>query len=170
MWTRTMFYALALAAASTVSDDRAGDVWLKLKSRFALMLLKDSDTVHVDATEGVVTLYGRVASEASRAAAERRVRGLEGVANVENLLEVIPPSLAKATARRDDVIRRTAEATLENEAMLVSSNITILAVANGAVMLGGQAHDPGAEMRAIQVVEKIAGVRRVDARVALAPQ
>jgi osmotically-inducible protein OsmY len=169
MLTRAMFYVLALSAASSVSDDRAGDAWVTLKSRFALMLLKDSATMHVAATDGTVTLFGRVASEASRAAAERRVAAVGGVVRVENLLEVIPPAVARATARKDDVIRRTAEATLENEAMLTTSNITVLTVANGAVMLGGQAHDPGAEMRAVQVVEKIDGVRRVDTRVALAP-
>ena len=46
-------------------------------------------SVNVDTVNGLITLHGKVNSEAEKAKAESAVRGIEGAKNVRNLLQVV---------------------------------------------------------------------------------
>lgn len=58
-----------------------------------------SKSVHVDTNGGVVTLFGKVATEAQRSFAEQQVKQLEGVREVHNRLQVARCSCAATSPR-----------------------------------------------------------------------
>ncbi len=61
--------------------------------------------VSVDVKEGVVTLSGQVADDASKAAAETAVQAVKGVKSVVNNLTVPPPPPPPVVINPDDVLR-----------------------------------------------------------------
>lgn len=50
----------------------------------------DTWDLNVDTVSGAVTLHGKVASEAAKDKAETVAKGIEGVASVKNVLQVVP--------------------------------------------------------------------------------
>lgn len=120
-----------------------------------------STTVHVDTNEGVVTLYGKVPSEAQRALAGKTAGELSGVRSVQNLLQVVAPKDEKMTARSDKEIKEHADKQLKTDRALQDSKISVKSVDKGVVILTGDAHSYGDHLRAIVIVDRLAGVTRI---------
>lgn len=82
------------AGAAVASAGRgARDLALQTSVRAALALQRDFSLmggIVVDASEGRVTLSGKVASEDQRKLAELITRGVDGVESVDNHLEIEP--------------------------------------------------------------------------------
>ena len=66
------------------------DGWIHLKVRAALAAVDDlrDSTINVDVDNNVVTLRGSVANAASKAAAEKAAKAVDGVKSVSNKLEI----------------------------------------------------------------------------------
>ncbi|HVD78177.1 MAG TPA: BON domain-containing protein, partial [Vicinamibacteria bacterium] len=98
--------AAAIAAAPTAAvlaraDDvkktvkrDAKELWLESKVKYHLLTADDvpASDVKVTVNGGVVTLHGKVETEAEKARAEEAVRKIDGVREVRNMLQVVPKS------------------------------------------------------------------------------
>ena len=82
------------------------DSWVTAKTKLALMTTEGVDTwdLNVDTVNGVVTLHGKVASDAAKQKAETVAQGIEGAKSVKNLLQVVPKPQREAVSDSDDVI------------------------------------------------------------------
>jgi hyperosmotically inducible protein len=124
-----------------------------------------STTVHVDSNDGVVTLYGKVPTVEQKGVAEKTTREIVGVKSVRNLLQVVPAAQEKRVEKSDKDTRALAEKTLKADAALKDSSITVKSVDKGVVLLGGEAKTFSDHLRAVMVVDRLAGVRRVASEV-----
>jgi hyperosmotically inducible periplasmic protein len=102
-----------------------------------------------------------VHTDAERAQAERRVRAIEGVADVRNLLVVVPEGARKATQIADAAIQDAVRSSLKKDPGLASSSIQVKSVTQGVVILSGKATTLTAHRRAISRARQVDGVRRV---------
>ncbi len=84
--------------------------------------------------DGVVTLSGEVADEATKAAAETAVQGIKGVKSVVNNITLPPPPPPVVTINPDDVLRTTIDAAFTAKGI---KGITA-SVSNGEVTLTGE--------------------------------
>lgn len=165
------FGSVALAAAMLLSTpavaDQPDDAWLTTKAKTELLTddVVNGIGIHVDTIDANVTLYGKVDTEAQRAQAERRVRAIEGVANVRNLLVVVPQAARKATKMDDAAIRTAVRLALANDDGLAGSTIKVKSVDKGVVILGGNANTLTAHRRAITTARRVEGVQRVASQI-----
>lgn len=160
---RVTAVAAALAIVSPALAEQPEDAWLTTKAKTELLTddLVDGVGIHVDTFDAHVTLYGKVHDQAQRTEAERIVREVEGVADVRNLLVVVPRGTVKATEVADAAIERAVRATLKGDAGLAGSNIRVKSVDKGVVVLSGNAKTLTAHRRAIARARRVEGVRRV---------
>jgi osmotically-inducible protein OsmY len=152
--------AVVLAAALAAQPDG----WITAKSKLLLIQhpqLDGAHGIHVDSNDGVVTLYGKVKDPLQRSAAERIVRGLEGVRAVKNLLQSVPPSEGRVVARADADLLKQARQLLAEDPALRESRIHVKSVDNGVVLLTGQVNTLSDQLRAVSEIDQLAGVRRV---------
>jgi hyperosmotically inducible periplasmic protein len=120
-----------------------------------------SSAVHVDTTDGVVTLYGKVPTSEQKAVAEKTTREIAGVRGVNSLLQVVPEAQEKGVARSDKDTKAMAEKALKAEPALKDSTITVKSVDKGVVLLTGEARSLSDHLWAVVVTDRIPGVRRV---------
>ena len=85
----TNYRAEAKNAGQTIGSGLE-DGWIHLKVRAALAAVDDlrDSTINVDVDNNVVTLRGSVANAASKAAAEKAAKAVDGVKSVTNKLEI----------------------------------------------------------------------------------
>ena len=78
-----------------------------MKTKVSLMTSDKVSTsdLNVDTVNGIVTLHGKVATEAEKAEAARIAGGIDGAKEVKNLLQVVPESQRKVVERSDDQIK-----------------------------------------------------------------
>ena len=119
-----------------------------------------STAVHVDTTEGVVSLYGKVPTGAQRDLAAKTASDVPGVRDVRNLLQVVPARDEPATARSDGDIKLAVEQQLKGPG-LAASGISVRLVDKGVVLLGGEARSFGDCVRALARTGSVPGVRRI---------
>src|SRR5688572_19196894 len=103
----TCWILIAIAGLTGVAPAwAASDTWITMKSKMALIEAEDVDAleINVDTIQGVVTLHGKVDSEAEKMGAEKAVAKLDGVAKVRNLLQVVSDSKEEAVERSDELI------------------------------------------------------------------
>jgi hyperosmotically inducible protein len=120
-----------------------------------------SQAVHVDTNDGVVTLYGKLPDAAQKALAERTAREVVGVRGVTSLLQVVPGSQEKRVERSDEDTLATAGRVLRSDRALKDSSIQVKSVDHGVVLLAGDASSVSDQLRAVVLVDRIPGVRRV---------
>jgi osmotically-inducible protein OsmY len=120
-----------------------------------------SSAVHVDTDEGIVTLYGKVETAEQRAIAEKTARGIEGVVEVKNLLQIVPEAQEKRFDRSDKDLMDLAQQRLKAESALDDSKISVKSVDKGVVLLTGEARTFSAHLRAVALIDRIPGVRGV---------
>ena len=162
--------ATAIAAAFMVgttahAQPERPDSWVTLKTKLALMTTDNVDTwdLNVDTQDGAVTLHGKVESDAAKTKAEQVAKGIEGVKAVKNLLQVVPKGTRDAVEDSDEVIKDNVEKALDADDTL--GDVTVASVNRGVVLLGGSVETLQAHVKAVEVVSKVRGVRRVSSNV-----
>src|SRR5206468_12307373 len=113
----------------------------------------DVDTVH-----DVVTLSGKVASESAKTKAGDVAKGVQGVKEVKNMLQVVAESEKKVVEKADDQIKDALKKKLDADKGL--SGISVKSVDKGVVILEGKA-TTAAALRAVQAAHATPGVRAV---------
>jgi len=147
------------------------DAWVTMKTKVSLMTTEGVSTrdLKVDTVKGVVTLHGKVSTEAEKAKAESVARGIDGAKQVKNLLQVVPQSERKIVERSDDAIEKGVEAAFKANKRVNTSGIKVSSVNQGVVLLSGKTKSMAAHLESVQVAGAVRGVRRVSTEVEVVP-
>lgn len=158
----TLAVAVAFVAVDAWAAERP-DPWITTKVKMALLTGEDVPAldVNVDTVNGRVTLHGIVANESQKTRAEEVARGVDGVKEVRNLLQVRPEKVREQIEVADDELRERVETLLRRDAALEGSDIEVQSVNDGVVLLGGRAKTLDAHRRALEDARSVKGVRRV---------
>jgi len=148
-------------AGATVTRE-ATDSWLTLKTKLALLADErvSSNDVSVKTAKGVITLRGKVDSEAEQQAAGEIARTIEGAQAVSNQLTVVPAAQRKMVDRQDDQIVKEVKRGIKNDARLKKADIDVRAD-EGIVTLTGKAPSLETSVRASETARRVPGVRAV---------
>src|SRR5436309_2857317 len=103
--------------------------------------------IDVDTVNDVVTLSGKVEGEAEKTKAGETAKGVQGVKEVKNLLQVVPKSEKKVVDKTDDQVKDAVRKRLDADKTL--SGISVKSVDKGVVLLAGKA-TTAAALRAVQ--------------------
>jgi len=143
-------------------DYSTPDGVITAKTKLALIGDKDVSAfdVDVDTAQSVVTLSGKVETEAAKASAERVAKGIDGVKSVSNQLQVVPDARADAVGDSDDNVRKAVNDLLDNDASVKDLDLSG-EVNAGVVTLKGDVANYGDLVRAADAVRKVKGVKRV---------
>jgi osmotically-inducible protein OsmY len=154
--TAWLAFASSFAAAAEPND-----AWITTKAKIKLLTADDVSVtdVNVDTQDGRVTLHGKVGSAAEKSRAEKAVRGIEGVREVRNLLQVVPESRKDLVKQADGTIGDRVGKCLAGDSAL--SGVKVASVNDGVVLLSGEIDTPRDELRAIEAVRSCTSVRRV---------
>jgi hyperosmotically inducible protein len=171
-FVRAAITAVTLSIILATSALAAGrpDSWITLKTKLALMTTSGVDAwdTNVDTVKGAVTLHGKVDTDAAKDKAEVVARKIEGVTSVKNLLQVVPKSMSDSVEQADDAVKDAAQQALEADAALNDSGISVASVNKGVVLLSGEAKTLDVQVRAVETVRQVPGVRRVSSEMTLA--
>jgi hyperosmotically inducible protein len=139
------------------------DSWITTKVKLALFTGDDvsSTAIHVDTVEGDVVLHGKVHSAAEKERAGTIARGIDGVRQVRDLLQIVPKRDDKAVAMSDDHIKKSVSKVLKEEPTLKDSSISVKAVDKGVVLLAGTTDSIGDYLLAVECAHAVPGVRHV---------
>ena len=136
------------------------DTWITSKAKIALYVddrVKGRD-VSVETMNGEIFLRGKVDSEEAKSAAAEVARGIDGVKNVKNDLQVVTPSMRKAVTADDKAITRSVESRFSKDPELKKIDVRTDA---GIVVLSGQVANITAAARASEMAHKVDGVKAV---------
>jgi hyperosmotically inducible protein len=144
-----------------IAHAATSDPWITTKAKMALLTTEGvgGTTINVDTVNGLVTLHGKVASDAERRKAEASVRGIEGVAGVRNLLQVVAERREDAVAESDDRLKQRVQDAFKGDAGL--EDVTVQSVNAGVVLLAGKVPTLGDHLRAVENAARVPGVKRV---------
>ena len=101
---------------------------------------------------------GKVDSEEARTAAGDIAKGIEGVKNVKNDLQVVAPSARKTVQANDKQITKAVETTFGKDAQLKKIDVRTDA---GVVVLSGEVANISTSARASEMAHRVDGVRSV---------
>ncbi len=134
-----------------------------MKTKIALLTADDvrSMGLNVDTVDGVVTLHGKVTSDMEKTKAESVAKGVDGVKQVKNLLQVVPKAQEDAVEERDDVIEDAVEKAFAADTMVKETNIGVTSVNKGVVLLKGDTTSLAAQLKAVELAHEVKGVRKV---------
>jgi hyperosmotically inducible periplasmic protein len=163
---RAALAGAALAAAfafATAAQAAQPDPWVTTKVKLSLLTSRDVDgvDVKVDTIDGHVTLYGTAADQAEKDRAERLAKQVEGVKEVRNLIQVVPPSQEKRVSASDAQLKQKVQDALARDPQLAKSHIQVQSVDGGVVLLSGKADTMSAHLRAVEVARDVDGVHGV---------
>ncbi len=138
------------------------DSWLTLQTKLALLADErvSSADVHVTTQRGVITLRGKVDSEAEQQAAGEIARTIEGAREVSNRLTVVPQPQRKAVDRQDQQIVKDVKEEIKNDGRLKRARIHVRSD-EGIVTLTGKAPSLETSVRASETARRVPGVRAV---------
>ena len=161
---------LGLAAAVPKAADTP-DAWVTMKTKVSLMTTEGVSTkdLNVDTVNGVVTLHGKVATEAEKTKAEGVARRIDGVKDIKNLLQVVPNAQRVVVQRSDDTIKKGVEAAFKANRRVHASGIEVASVNKGVVLLSGKTASLEAHLESIEVANAVRGARRVSTEVEVVP-
>lgn len=136
------------------------DSWITAKTKIALFAdsRAPGTSVNVETTKGMVSLRGKVATDAERKAAEEIARGIEGVQAVRNELQVVPGSARQVVEAKDDEITTQVKARFKADPKLKGLDVR---TDNGVVTLQGKLPSIMDSARASQKAREVPGVRSV---------
>ncbi len=151
-------------AKSVTQDAKTGasDSWMTSKTKIALF----SDDrvkgrqVHVETKDGVVYLRGKVDSSEAKTAATDVAKGIDGVKNVKNELQVVAPSTRAAVEADDKQIYKNVEQRFKQDPQLKNAKIDAKVDA-GVVILTGEVKSIDTSARASEIARSVPGVRYV---------
>jgi osmotically-inducible protein OsmY len=151
--------AVGLAAGAAVAA--TSDAWITTKAKMALLTTEgvSGTSVNVDTVNGLITLHGKVNSEAEKAKAESSVRGIEGVKNVRNLLQVVSEKRENAVEESDDRVKQRVQDVLKTDKAF--NDVSVQSVNKGVVLLAGNVDSLGNHLRAVEHAARVPGVKRV---------
>lgn len=136
------------------------DAWITAKTKIALFA--DSRVagwdVDVSTRNGVVDLNGKVESAGGRSTAEQIARGIDGVTDVRNNLQVVLATDRPRVEARDDDLERRVEAELGRDRELRSVDAE---VNDGVVRLTGEVDSLAQSALASEMARRVPGVRAV---------
>jgi hyperosmotically inducible protein len=147
---------------TAAKDYSTPDGMITAKTKLALIADKDVSAfdVDVDTVNDVVTLSGKVETDAAKAAAEKVAKGIDGVKSVNNQLQVVPDAKANAVDDSDDNIKKAVNDWLDNDPTVKDLDLSS-EVNAGVVTLKGSVANYGDLVRAADGVRKVKGVKRV---------
>jgi hyperosmotically inducible periplasmic protein len=153
---------LATKDATEKAKTTTNDAWITSKTKIALYADErvSGSAINVDTNAGVVTLRGKVGSDAEKKTAAEVAKGIEGVTQVKNNLEVVPSAEKKAVNRKDDEITKAVKERLAKDAQLKGSSVGVRSD-NGVVTLTGDAKNLDARAHASQLARGVEGVKAV---------
>lgn len=156
---------LALGTLTARTTYAASDTWITTKAKIELLTADGAGRmdVKVDTDNGVVTLHGKVESQAVKDKATRIVRKIDGVKSVTNLVQVVPDFMAKAVKASDKDIKECVEAGLKSHKTLDDVNVD--SVDNALVLLGGKARSLDLKLVAIETAYACPGTVRVASKI-----
>ncbi len=170
LWKHALLGAVLLivnARIAVAAQDWRPDAWITTKTKIALLTTADvpSTAIDVDTVDGRVTLHGKVASQAEKDKAAAVAKGVQGVKEVRNLLQVVPASQEKAADVADSTLKEHVAKALKADRSLADSDIEVVSVNQGVVLLGGDAKSMEDHLRALEIARAVPGVREVDTEV-----
>lgn len=157
-----------LFASSYSKKVELQDSWLTAKTKIALAA--DSRVkgiqVSVETRKGVVTLRGKVDSDAALEAAVSIASRIDGVKAVTNDLQVVPPSSRDAVEEKDEIITERVKEHIARDAFVMKDsrlkNASIGVVTNaGVVSLTGTVSDLLVSAQASWTTWQVKGVKSV---------
>lgn len=138
------------------------DLWITSATK--MKLAADSRTpateINVDTYDSIVTLFGMVPSQESKAAATEIARSVSGVKRVDNKIEVVRAPRQEKVQARDEGIRLDIEKTLKDRGDQDNAAIGI-EVSNGVVRLTGTVPSYERSLSAVYAARSVDGVRSV---------
>jgi len=163
--TATMLLTLGVGAGEAQAPSpsgRAVDAKLTVKIKTALWVDQRffGKQIRVDTVDAVATLRGKVDSDETKTAAADIAQRTEGVAEVRNELQVVPPAERAQVDASDLAISRAMEQQLKRDPQLQLAVIDARVDA-GIVVLSGQVPDPEVGARAAELARGVPGVRSV---------
>lgn len=169
-WCTKLRAALAAAAMVTFASGTAlaadmPDPWITTKVKVALLTAEGVNPldVNVDTVDGRVTLHGQVPTAGEQAKAEQVARGIDGVREVRNLIQVVPASASEAVEAADDVVKTRVQEALDGNKAL--QGVEVVSVNGGVVVLGGKAETLSAHVDALEAARGVSGVRSVSSQI-----
>ena len=154
--------------AGATATREVTDSWLTLQTKLALLADErvSSTDVHVTTHRGVITLRGKVDSEAEQQAAGEIAGTIEDAQEVNNQLTVVPQAEREAVDRQDEQIVKDVKRGIKNDAGLKKARIHVRAD-DGIVTLTGKSPSLEASVRASETARRVSGVRAVRNELAL---
>ncbi len=136
------------------------DSWLTSKTKIALFADErvKGRQVSVETVKGEVYLRGKVDSEEAKTAAAEIAKGIEGVKNVKNDLQVVPPTARKVVMADDKQITKAVESRFSKDPQLKKIDARIDA---GVVVLSGEVPNISAAAKASELAHGTDGVKSV---------
>lgn len=164
--------AAAIVAAAFVLSGPAfaadrPDAWITTKAKIALLTTEGVSgmAIHVDTTDGRVTLHGTVATENERKIAAETIRGIDGVRDVRDLVQVVPMDAGASVKTSDAVLKKRVAAALDEDAALGDSSIRVKSVNSGLVLLAGRANSLSDHLRALEDAAAVPGAVRIESNI-----
>jgi hyperosmotically inducible protein len=170
-----VFLAVPLSAGAQSKMDKAqdkvkettqdvkgmtSDSWITSKTKIALFAddrVKGRE-VSVETKQGEVHLRGKVDSQEAKGAAGEIAKGVEGVKNVKNDLQVVSTTSRKAVNASDKDITKAVEARFAKDPQLKKIDVRTDA---GVVTLSGEVPNISASAKASEMAFRVDGVKSV---------
>jgi hyperosmotically inducible protein len=150
-----------VVASGKQAATSASDVWVT--SAVKVKLIANDQTpagdINVDTTNGVVTLFGMVPSDAARRAAEASARDTAGVKQVVNELQVVAAARQEQAKATDEQIKELVESRVDDD-VIAHSDIDV-EVSGGVVRLTGTVPTQTDRLQALTLARATSGVRSV---------
>ena len=158
--TSAIVLVLALGAPALASTP---DAWITTKVKMTLLTTEGvhSNAINVDTIDGRVTLQGTIDTQDEKAKAELAAQKVQGVRELRNLLQVVPPAHQDAVAQSDEQIASNVRTALGHDQSLQDSDIKVASVNAGTVVLSGTANTMTDHLRALEVASAVPGVHAV---------
>ena len=163
-------FAVPAFAKSDSREPDTSDSSITLRAKMGLFGAEGvhGTAVHVDTINGMVTLHGKVGSDAERDRAAAAANVL-GVKSVRNLLQVVAKQDQEFVADVDSAIKDKVVKMIKGDSNLANSSIRIKSVNKGVVLLSGMADSEFDLLLAMQHAAMVSGVRKVATEVKLRP-
>ncbi len=136
------------------------DSWLTSKTKIALFAddrVKGRE-VRVETVGGEVFLRGKVDSEEAKTAAVEIAKGVEGVKNVKNDLQVVAPAARETVQANDKQITKAVETSFGKDPQLKKIDVRTDA---GVVVLSGEVPNISLSAKASEMAHRVDGVKSV---------
>lgn len=159
------------AAKSGSATGMISDAWIT--SAVKMRLLANGDTpaldINVDTSNGSVTLFGIVPTQAARTAAEQEAKKVDGVRGVRNELQVVAEAKQDAVEVKDEELTKRINDAIEQREALKDADIDV-EVKNGVARLTGTVPNETLRLVAATTARSISGVRSVRDELKIDPQ